>query len=169
MARVAFVVAVAENGVIGKDGDLPWRLSSDLKMFRKLTMGKPIIMGRRTWQSLPKRPLDGRDNIVITRDADFRADGAHVVNSVDAALELAQKSADARGADEIAVIGGAQVYRDTLDRADRIYWTEVHGAPEGDTVFPALDREKWREVDSEPIIRTDRDQYSATLKIWERV
>lgn len=168
MAKITFVIAVAENGVIGKDGGLPWRLSSDLKMFRRLTMDKPIIMGRRTWESLPKRPLDGRDNIVITRDLDFRADGAHVVHSVEDALELGRKFASSRGADEIAVIGGAQIYKDTLDHADRIYLTEVHGTPEGDTVFPALDRQIWREVGSEPIIQTERDQYSATLKIMER-
>lgn len=168
MIKIAFVIAVAENGVIGKDGDLPWRLSSDLKMFRQLTMNKPIIMGRRTWESLPKRPLDGRDNIVVTRDTNFKAEGAHVVHSIDAALELGRKFAEARGADEISVIGGAQIYKDTLDRADRIYLTEVHGAPEGDTVFPPLDGEKWREVGSEPIIQTERDQYSATLKIMER-
>lgn len=169
MAIIAFVVAVAENGVIGRDGALPWRLSSDLKMFRRLTMGKPIIMGRRTWESLPKRPLDGRDNIVITRTADYRANGAHVAGSVDAALALAQRLAEERGADEIAVIGGAQVYRDMMERVDRIYWTQVHGAPEGDTVFPELDAQEWREVGREPIDQTDRDQYAATLKIMERV
>lgn len=167
--EVAFVVAVAENGVIGRDGTLPWRLSSDLKMFRRLTMGKPIIMGRRTWESLPKRPLDGRDNIVITRAADYRADGAHVAGSVDAALALAQRLAGERGVDEIAVIGGAQVFRDMMERVDRIYWTQVHGSPEGDTIFPELDAQEWREVGREPIDQTDRDQYAATLKIMERV
>lgn len=169
MAILAFVVAVAENGVIGSKGRLPWRLSSDLKMFRRLTMGKPIIMGRRTWESLPKRPLDGRENIVITRDPAYNAEGAHVVHSADAALALAQRLAEEYGVDEIAVIGGGQVYRDLMDRADRIYWTQVHGAPEGDTVFPPLDSESWREVSSEPIARTERDQYAATLRILERI
>src|SRR5690606_42008351 len=120
-------------------GDLPWRLSSDLKLFRRLTMNKPIIMGRRTWESLPRRPLDGRDNIVLTRDRNFAAEGAHVVHSVEAALELGRKFAEARGVDEISVIGGAQIYESMLEHADRIYLTEVHGSPEGDTVFPPLD------------------------------
>lgn len=169
MVKVAFVVAVAENGVIGRNGDLPWRLSSDLKLFRRLTMGKPIVMGRRTWESLPKRPLDGRDNIVVTRNADFKADGAYVVTSVDAALTLARELAEARNVDEIAVIGGAQIYQDTLNQADRVYWTQVHGAPEGDTIFPPLDAEIWREVGREAIPRTERDQYAATLKIMDRI
>jgi dihydrofolate reductase len=168
MAKIAFVVAVADNGIIGRDGQLPWRLSSDLKMFRRLTMGKPIIMGRRTWESLPKRPLDGRDNIVITRDTTFSAEDAHVAGSVDAALALAEQLAKTRNADEIAVIGGAQVYRAMLDRVDRIYWTQVHGVPEGDTIFPQPDPQAWREVMSEPIAQTERDQYAATLKILER-
>lgn len=167
MCKIAFVIAVAENRVIGKDGDLPWRLSSDLKLFRRLTMNKPIIMGRRTWESLPRRPLDGRDNIVLTRDRNFAAEGAHVVHSVEAALELGRKFAEARGVDEISVIGGAQIYESMLEHADRIYLTEVHGSPEGDTIFPPLDSAKWQEVGSEPINQTERDQYSATLKIME--
>jgi len=167
MCKIAFVIAVAENRVIGKDGDLPWRLSSDLKLFRRLTMNKPIIMGRRTWESLPRRPLDGRDNIVLTRDRNFAAEGAHVVHSVEAALELGREFAEARGVDEISVIGGAQIYESMLEHADRIYLTEVHGSPEGDTVFPPLDSAKWQEVGSEPINQTERDQYSATLKIME--
>ena len=167
MCKIAFVIAVAENRVIGKDGHLPWRLSSDLKLFRRLTMNKPIIMGRRTWESLPRRPLDGRDNIVLTRDRNFAAEGAHVVHSVEAALELGREFAEARGVDEISVIGGAQIYESMLEHADRIYLTEVHGSPEGDTVFPPLDSAKWQEVGSEPINQTERDQYSATLKIME--
>ena len=162
------MVAVAENGVIGRDGDLPWRLSSDLKMFRRLTMGKPIVMGRRTWDSLPKRPLDGRDNIVVTRDRDYSAEGAYVVGTIDEALALGEKLAQAREADEVAVIGGAQIFRDTLGRAERIYWTAVHGAPEGDTVFPKLPEDEWREVAREEIPQTERDQYAATLRILER-
>lgn len=163
------MVAVADNGVIGHEGQLPWRLSSDLKMFRQLTMGKPIVMGRKTWESLPKRPLDGRDNIVITRDSAYRAEGAHVACSADAALELAGKLAKARGADEIAIIGGSQVFDDMMDRVDLMYWTHVHGAPEGDTIFPQFDAKAWREVSSEKLAQTERDQYAATLKILERV
>ena len=132
---ITLVVAVAENGVIGRDGGLPWRLSSDLKTFRRLTMGKPLIMGRRTFQSL-KKPLDGRDNIVVTRDDGFRPDGAIVVPSFEAALARAKDCAKARGTDEIMVIGGADIFAASLPLAGRIYKTEVHGRPEGDTLMP---------------------------------
>ncbi len=167
-AVIAFVVAVARNGVIGRDGQLPWRLSTDLKLFRRLTMGKPIVMGRKTWETLPKRPLDGRDNIVVTRDAAFRAEGAIVAHSVDDALRIARDLADARGVDEVAVIGGAEIYRATLAAAGRIYLTEVDALPEGDTQFPELDPAVWREVSREPLERGPRDEFAAELVILER-
>lgn len=166
---VAFVVAVAENGVIGRNGGLPWRLSSDLKLFRRLTMGKPIIMGRRTWVSLPKRPLDGRDNIVVSRDISFQADGAHVASDAEHALRLARNLAQERGVNEIAVIGGAAIYEALLDAADRLYWTSVHGAPEGDTTFPEFDFSGWKLICEEPIERGPKDDFGATLRILERV
>lgn len=165
--RIALVVAVAMNGVIGDAGTLPWRLSSDLKMFRRLTMGKPVIMGRRTFQSLPK-PLDGRLNIVITRDPAFRPAGALVVLGVEAALAAARENAAATGADEIMVIGGADVYSQILPRADRIYWTEVHAMPDGDTRFPAFERTCWIETDREAIPRGPRDDFDAELVTLER-
>lgn len=167
--QIALVVAVARNGVIGRDGDLPWRLSSDLKLFRRLTMGKPIIMGRRTWATLHKKPLDGRDNIVVTRDAGFRADGAIVVHSIDAALAQARPLAEQRGVNEIMVIGGAEIYRGTLPLAQRIYWTQVEAEPNGDTYFPELDANAWRETSVEEIPMTEKDQYRARLRVLERV
>lgn len=112
--KVALVVAVARNGVIGRDGDLPWRLSSDLKLFRRITMDRPIIMGRRTWSSLKKKPLDGRDNIVVTRDHEFKAPGARVVHTIEDALQIAREAAARRGVDEIMVIGGAEIYKAVL-------------------------------------------------------
>lgn len=166
--RIALVVAVARNGVIGRDGGLPWRLSSDLKMFRRLTMGKPVIMGRRTFQSLPK-PLDGRLNIVITRDSAFRAEGAVVAADIAAALAAACENAKATGAGEIMVIGGADIYAQVLPHADRIYWTEVHASPEGDTHFPALDPAQWTVVTREAIPRGPRDDFDAELVTLERV
>lgn len=167
--RIALIVAVARNGVIGRDGDLPWRLSSDLKLFRRLTMGKPIIMGRRTWASLKKKPLDGRNNIVVTRDSGYSAAGAVVVTSIDAAIAEARRAAAQSGAEEIMVIGGAEIYRATLPHADRLYWTEVDARPEGDTVFPALDAERWREVASEDIPRGPHDEFGARLLVLDRV
>jgi dihydrofolate reductase len=164
---ITLVVAVAENGVIGRDGGLPWRLSSDLKTFRRLTMGKPLIMGRRTFQSL-KKPLDGRDNIVVTRDDGFRPDGAIVVPSFEAALARAKDCAKARGTDEIMVIGGADIFAASLPLAGRIYKTEVHGRPEGDTLMPEVDWKAWREVSREALPRGPHDNYGATLVRLER-
>jgi dihydrofolate reductase len=165
---ISLVVAVALNGVIGKDGRLPWRLPSDLKRFRALTMGKPVIMGRKTFQSLAK-PLDGRDNIVVTRDPAFVAGGAVAVASFEAALTVARERAQARGVDEIMVIGGAEVYRTALPLADRIYLTRVHAAPDGDTLFPEPDPADWREVLHEALPRGSNDEYSATFSILDRI
>lgn len=165
---VTFVVAVAENGIIGRDGGLPWRLSSDLRLFRRLTMGKPIIMGRRTWQSLPKRPLDGRDNIVISRDPNFAAVGALVVGDAEAAVKLGRELAQKRGVGEIAVIGGASVYKALLPEVERIYWTVVHGDPAGDTTFPDFHLENWQLVQEECIERGPNDEFAATLRVLKR-
>jgi dihydrofolate reductase len=163
--QVSLVVAMAENRIIGRAGALPWRMPSDLKTFRRLTLGKPVVMGRKTFQSIG-RPLDGRTNIVVTRDAGFRADGVIVVASLDAALATAARSATGDGAD-IMVIGGAEIYRASLPLADRIYLTVVHAAPPGDTSFPELDA-SWREVSREPLPRSPKDEYAATLTILER-
>lgn len=165
---VALVVAVAENGVIGAGGKLPWRMSSDLKRFRALTMGKPVIMGRRTFASLAK-PLDGRENIVVTRNPAFARQGVTPAQSLSAALALARKAAAASGAEEIMVIGGAEVYRDALPVADRIYLTRVHGSPRGDTYFPEIDPAKWRKVSCEELPKGPNDDYPATLFVLERV
>lgn len=165
---ISLIVAVAKNGVIGRDGDLPWRLSTDLKLFRRLTMGKPVVMGRKTWATLQRKPLDGRDNIVVTRDTGFAADGAIVVGSIDAAIETALEAAAARGADEIMVIGGAEIYRATLPVADRIYLTEVAAEPDGDAHFPQLSSAEWRTVSEQSIDRGPKDEYAAVLKVLER-
>jgi dihydrofolate reductase len=166
--HITLIVAVAKNGVIGKSGGLPWRLSSDLKTFRRLTMGKPLVMGRRTFQSLGK-PLDGRDNIVVTRDRSFRADGADIVPDLDAALILARRYGAQRHVGEIMVIGGGDIYAQVLPIATRLYWTEVDAEPEGDTWFPAFDRAAWREVAREDIPRGPKDDAAATLVTLERV
>lgn len=167
-AAVCFVVAVAENGVIGSKGALPWRLSTDLKLFRKLTLGKPVIMGRKTFLSIG-RPLDGRDNIVVTRDAAFRHEGIVAAASPSAALELARALARARNAEEIAVIGGAEIFRALLPHADRIYLTRVHATPQGDTFFPALDATAWCETSLKRLDRSKRDEHDATLIVLDRV
>jgi dihydrofolate reductase len=164
---ISLIVAVAENGVIGCDGVLPWRLSSDLKTFRRLTMDKPIIMGRRTFQSIGKA-LDGRDNIVVTRDPEFAAEGISTCETVTDALTLARVLATTRGADEIMVIGGVGVFDAALPVADRIYLTRVHADVEGDRHFPALDDAIWQEVAREALPQGPRDEFASTLFIYER-
>lgn len=165
--KISLIVAVAENGVIGRDGGLPWRMSSDLKTFRRLTMGKPIVMGRRTFQSIGK-PLDGRDNIVVTRDAHFNVAGVSACATASEALTLGRVLATTRGADEIMVIGGAQLYQAVLPVADRIYYTTVHARPEGDRYFEKPDPAQWQEVSRQDLPKGDRDDYAATLVIYDR-
>nr|AIA11135.1 Dihydrofolate reductase [uncultured bacterium] len=145
--RLALVVAMTENRVIGKGGTLPWRIPEDMKWFREITRGKPCIMGRKTWESLPKRPLPGRTNIVVTRDAGYRAEGAIVVASLDEAIVAAARELP----EEIAVLGGAQIYAEALPRADRIYLTRVHATIEGDTFLPEIDMHAWRLTQRAPL------------------
>ena len=142
--EIVFVVAIAENGVIGAGGAIPWRMKSDMQRFKALTIGKPVIMGRKTFESL-RRPLSNRTNIVITRDADYRAAGAIVTTSAADAGAVARGDALRRSAAEIAVIGGAEIYRQWLDRADRLEITEVHARPDGDTHFD-IDKAQWDET-----------------------
>lgn len=141
-ARIALIAAVARNGVIGADGGLAWRISDDLFWFKKSTMGKPIVMGRKTYESIGKA-LPGRDNIVVTRQADFDAPGIIVAATIAAALASAQDCAAASGATEICVIGGGEIYAQTIALADRVYLTEVGADIDGDTQFPAFDRQDW--------------------------
>jgi dihydrofolate reductase len=143
--EVVVIVAVAENGVIGAGGAMPWRLKSDMSRFKALTSGRPVVMGRKTFLSIG-RPLPGRTNIVVTRDAGFRAAGAVVTHSVADAMAIATGDALRRFATEIAIIGGAEIYAQCMDRADRLEVTEVHARPGGDTSFAAIDPAVWEEV-----------------------
>src|SRR5579862_1441536 len=142
MSRIALVVAKAANGVIGDHGRIPWRIPEDMRRFKQLTMGKPCIMGRKTWDSLPKKPLPGRMNIVVTRDRQFSSDGAMVVHSFDEAVVRAESAWPT----EVAVIGGETIYRAALPRADVIYLTEVLGEFAGDAYFPHFDPAEWHET-----------------------
>jgi dihydrofolate reductase len=142
--RLALVVAAADNDVIGRNNALPWDLPADLQHFKRLTMGKPIIMGRLTFESIG-RPLPGRSNIIISRNPDYRVDGAHCVPDLDAAVELATNIAFIDGSEELMVIGGAQIYALALPRASRLYLTRVHLSPDGDARLPAIDWAEWRE------------------------
>jgi dihydrofolate reductase len=143
--EVVLIVAVADNGVIGAGGAIPWRLKTDQQRLKALTMGKPVVMGRKTFMSL-RRPLPGRTNIVVTRDKEFRGPGAVVTTSFDAARAVALGDALRRSVTEIAVIGGAEVYAEWMNVAGRLEITEVHARPEGDTYFAAIDAAEWQEV-----------------------
>ncbi|EAQ36457.1 dihydrofolate reductase region [Nitrobacter sp. Nb-311A] len=143
--EIVLVVAVAENGIIGQRNEIPWRLKADLQRFKAITIGKPIVMGRKTFDSL-RRPLSGRTNIVITRDPGFTAAGALVTRSLADALAIAKGDALRRSVTEIAVIGGAEIYNASMPVADRLEVTEVHATVDGDTVFPPIDLLIWHEI-----------------------
>ena len=143
--EIVLIVAVADNGVIGSHGTIPWRLKTDQQRLKMMTMGKPVVMGRKTFVSL-RRPLPGRTNIVVTRDRTFRAAGAVVATSFADARAVATGDALRRSATEIAVIGGAEIYAQWMPYADRLEITEVHARPEGDTYFAAIDAADWEEV-----------------------
>ena len=146
--KIVLVAAIGENNVIGKGGQLPWKIRSDLRHFRALTLDKPVIMGRKTYESIG-RPLDRRSNIVITRDPKFAAEGVETAPSLQAALDLARKDAAERGVDEIMVIGGADIFAAAMPLADRLEITHVHASPEGDVYFPAIDTKHWYEAKRE--------------------
>ena len=157
---ISLIVAVADSGVIGRDNGLPWHLPDDLKRFKRLTMGKPIVMGRKTYASIGK-PLPGRHNIVVTRDPNYTREGVTVVHDVDAALRVAGDAA------EIMVIGGAELFRLLLPRAGRIHLTRVHGNIEGDAMWPALD-DTWQVIEREAHAADERHAFSMTFEVWEK-
>jgi dihydrofolate reductase len=161
------VVAVAENGVIGRDNQLLWRIKTDLRRFRDLTMGKPMIMGRKTFQSIGK-PLPGRETIVLTRDPDFSAEGIHVAHNWDEAVALGTRVGLKMGADAIAVVGGAEIYALSLPHVQKLYLTAVQAAPEGDAVFPAYDRSAFREIRRTEHPKGPDDEYPFTFIDLER-
>lgn len=155
--KLVAVVARAQNGVIGVGNGLPWRLSSDLKRYKARTWGRPMIMGRRTWESIG-RPLPGRESVVVTRRPDFEAPGAHVATSLDESVEIARRLAREMGSNEIIVAGGEEIYRALLDRTDMIELTEVALDLPGDAHFPAIVPEEWEEIARETPPRGDRDE-----------
>jgi dihydrofolate reductase len=164
---LVLVAAVAENGVIGRAGGLPWRLKTDLKRFRALTVGHPVVMGRKTYLSFGK-PLKYRTNIVITRDPEFAAAGVVVAPSLEAAMEVAEGDALRRGAAAIVIGGGADIYAKTIDRAARLEITRVHARPEGDTIFPAIDPTRWRETARQEFAAGPDDEVAFTSLTYER-
>lgn len=166
--RIAIIVALAENGVIGFRGKMPWHIPSELKYFKSRTLGKPVIMGRKTFQSIGK-PLPGRTNIVITRDANFKAEGVVIVGSLVAAVDEARRVAEATDAGEIMVIGGGEIFAQALPMAERVYLTRVAARPEGDATFSELPPEDWREVERLHLPLGPKDQFGAAALVYDRI
>lgn len=144
MVKLCAIVAMGENRVIGRDGDLPWRLSADLKSFKSITSGKPLIVGRKTWESFPRRPLPGRENIVLSRDGAYSAPGARVYSSLAPAINVAISIAQTQSVDEVFIAGGGTVYERAMERVDRLYLTRVEASPDGDALFPEIDMSQWQ-------------------------
>lgn len=166
--RLAIIVAQAENRVIGVNNKLPWYLPEDLKYFKQVTMAKPIIMGRKTYESIG-RPLPGRTNIVISRQADYAPNGVKVVQTLEAAVELAESVCVIDGAEEAMVIGGAQIYEQALPNANRLYLTQVHANVEGDAWFPPVAMEQWREAGREDFTAKESNPYDYSFIVLDRV
>ncbi|RED54002.1 dihydrofolate reductase [Aestuariispira insulae] len=152
--RISQIVAMGRNHVIGREGGLPWHLSGDLKFFKATTMGKPIVMGRKTFESIG-RPLPGRPNIVITRQQDYAPEGVSVCATLEEALDKAKTEAERLGVEDVMIIGGAQIYASSLNLTDRLYITEVDLAPDGDAHFPEFDRNNWQEISRETVEAVD--------------
>lgn len=159
--KISLIVAAAANNVIGRNGQLPWRLPEDLKRFKETTLGKPLLMGRKTYESIG-RPLPERRNIILTRQPDYQAQGCIVVGSIESALEFA------KGADELMVIGGTAVYELMLPHCDRIYLTRVHSIIEGDTFFPEIDPQQWYLVTREDFAANQERPHSFSFLVLDR-
>jgi dihydrofolate reductase len=162
MTTMALIAAMAQNRVIGRNNQLPWRLSADLKHFKALTMGKPIVMGRRTHESIG-RPLPGRQNIVVTRDPDYSAQGCTVVHSISQALDAAGPEA------EVMIMGGAELYRQTIGQADQLYLTLVQADIEGDVWFPEIDPGQWHEIERQRHLADEHNEYDYDFIVMQRV
>jgi dihydrofolate reductase len=161
---ISLIVAASTNNVIGKNNDLPWRLPADMKYFKNMTWGMPVIMGRKTFESMNNEPLPGRLNIVITRHPNWKPKGAAVVHNWNDAMFVA-KDADCK---EVFVIGGGEIFKDTIKKADRIYMTRVHAIIDGDVFFPEIDPKKWKLVSKRDCMADDKHKFNYSFEIWEK-
>lgn len=171
MKQISMISAVAENGVIGANNDMPWSVSTDLKFFRKTTTGKPVIMGRRTFESICAtlgKPLPNRKNVVITRDPNYAYEGVEVVSSLGDALTLANDIAENDGVDEIMIVGGGQIYKEAMPKASTLYITRIHAQPDGDTKFPDIHEGEWDLAERTPFDRGENDSADSSLEIYRR-
>ncbi len=167
--KICAIVAMGRNRVIGRDGDLPWRLSDDLKSFKSITSGKPLIIGRKTWESFPRRPLPGRENIVLSRDGTYVAPGARVYSSLAPALNVAIAIAEKQGMDEVFIAGGGTVYERAMAQIDRLYLTRVDAAPDGDAIFPEMDIAQWHSAWETSHIADAKNDHNFTINCLDRL
>lgn len=165
--KLSMIVATAQNRVIGRDNALPWYLPNDLKYFKQTTLGKPVIMGRKTYESIGK-PLPGRTNIVITRQTDYQPEGVKVVHSVAEARDLAESVCLIDGQEEAMIMGGAEIYTLALSDADRLYLTEVHADVEGDAYFPEYDKTEWQEISREDFSAEGPNPYDYSFVVYDK-
>lgn len=168
MPELVLVAAVARNGIIGSEGDMPWKVSSDLKRFKKMTMGKPVVLGRKTFLSFGGRPLPGRPHVVVSRDPDYSPAGAEAVTSFQTALQRAEELANDLQAEEIMCIGGGQIYAQAMPQADRLEITEIQSDPDGDTSFPEIDPSIWEVTCREPGQKGEKDSADFVYVTYRR-
>lgn len=166
--KISIIAAVAKNGVIGNRGEIPWYLPSDFAYFKSITIGKPIIMGRKTFESIGK-PLPKRVNIIVSRKKNYQPDGVIVINDLDAAIELAKTIAKADKQDEIMIIGGAEIYRQAMSKADRLYISHVDLMPKGDSLFPAIKENEFNQIDELKVEKSEKDSASYKVVIYEKI
>jgi dihydrofolate reductase len=166
--RLAMIAGVAENGVIGSGNRIPWRISSDMAFFKRMTMGKPIVMGRKQYESVG-RPLPGRTNLVVSRQVGYQPDGVIVISSLDAAIDHALSIAAADGADEAMIIGGGEIYAQAMRRAERLYISHIALRPEGDVRFPPIDPSIWREVEAPAVEVSPKDEATYRIAVYDRI
>ncbi|WP_159948268.1 dihydrofolate reductase [Rhizobium sp. 18065] len=165
---IVIIVAVSRNGVIGRDGDMPWKLSTDLKRFKALSMGKPLIMGRKTFESVGSKPLPGRPHVIVSRNSRIEMPGVETVASLDAALSRARALAEASGVNEVCVVGGGEIYRQALPYADILYVTHVETEIDGDTHFPEIDPAVFEQIEETVIPAGEKDNYATRYAIYRR-
>lgn len=165
--RISMIAAVGANGAIGADNALPWRLPTDFAFYKATTMGKPLVMGRKTFQSIGK-PLPGRANLIVTRQADYRPEGVEVFDSLDAAIDRARDIAARAGTDEVFINGGAEIYRQAMAKADRLYITHVAASPRGDAFFPDINLADWDVSERADIKAGERDSNAFTIRVYDR-
>jgi len=166
--KLCAIVAMDRNNVIGREGDLPWRLPSDLKHFKRVTLGKPCLMGRKTWESLPF-PLPGRPNLVLSRNEEYKAKGAEMFSDINAMVGQGFELAGASGVDEVMLIGGAQLYKTLLPRCDRLYVTRVDADVDGDAAFPEIDPNQWHLSREDSPEKSPKDEFNFTIAVFDRV